>query len=197
MSDIRVSFPDPCGERWEDMRHVGCNRHCDTCDKVIHDLSQMTIDDVGALVRTDPEPCVRAHINRDGFVAIKGSVNSRRLAIAVGSSLSLVTAACQTGTFPPRATIAGKVESPSFRLRVKVRGTDGTARTAEVNGDGTFEIKNLYYGVYSLTFWDTCGQWENVETVVVRDSTVELGKVDWEDNCIIVGMMSVDPDERG
>ncbi|WP_309611344.1 hypothetical protein, partial [Sphingomonas sp.] len=85
MSDIRVSFPEPCGERWDDMQPAGCNRHCDSCDKVIHDLSQMTIDDVEALVWTDPEPCVRAHVDRDGFVATKSSVNPRRLAIAVGS----------------------------------------------------------------------------------------------------------------
>ena len=195
MSYQRVSFPKPCSERWEDMTPSGCNRHCASCDKVIHDLSQMTIEEAEELLRVDPEPCVRARIDSDGLVATKSSPNKRRLAFAIGSSLSL--AACQTANFPPRASIVGKVQDSAFGARITVRGKDGSKRSTKAKADGSFELKGLHYGVYSLTITDVCGEMKRIESFIVRESIVDAGKIEWEDECIVVGMMKVETGSLG
>lgn len=71
MKELRVSFPEPCGEKWEEMPVSGCNRHCASCDKIIYDLSQMAFDDVETLLTVKPDACVRAAVKVDGSVRLK------------------------------------------------------------------------------------------------------------------------------
>lgn len=197
MRDLRVAFPVPCAERWEEMSPRGCNRHCASCDKVIHDLSAMTIEETEALLRVDPEPCVRARVGRDGSVETKTSAGARLMAVAVGSSLSLATAACQTADFPPRASIVGKVQDSAVDVRITARGKDGSKRSTKAKSDGSFELKGLHYGVYSLTITDLCGEKTKIESFIVRESMVDAGKIVWEDDCIIIGVMVANPESRG
>ena len=197
MKDFRVSFPKPCDEPWDKMSPRGCNRHCAACDKVIHNLSAMTIEEAEALLRVDPEPCVRARIGRDGLVETKKSRGARRMAVAVGSSLSLATAACQTADFPPRASIVGKLQDSAVDVRITARGKDGSKRSTKAKSDGSFELKGLHYGVYSLTITDLCGEKTKIERFIVRESMVDAGKIEWKDDCIIIGAMVANPESRG
>ncbi len=66
MRDLRVSFPKLCDEKWETMTPVGCARVCGRCDKPVHDLSRCTLLETEALLRRNPDTCVRARIDGDG-----------------------------------------------------------------------------------------------------------------------------------
>jgi hypothetical protein len=97
MKAIEVAFPEPCAEAWEDMTPAGCNRHCATCDKVIHDLEQMTGDQLAELLDESDDVCVRAKVDTDGNVRLKDRSNHgmptfRR--VATGAAASLGVAAC-------------------------------------------------------------------------------------------------------
>ena len=55
MADLKVLFPSPCSEPWDGMAPQGCNRHCTSCDKTIHDLSALTIGEARQLLETADE----------------------------------------------------------------------------------------------------------------------------------------------
>lgn len=202
MSDLRVSFPKPCAEPWDEMRPAGCNRHCDACDKVIHDLSLMTIDEAEELLRVDPAPCVWAEIDSQGIVNLKSASRcSLRVVRSIGASMSLAVAACQTGG--PAGSIAGRINigSDSGFPDVRARDVDGRIFRAKVSKDGRYEVSNLPAGTYTLTFSEPyCGppKLKKIEDVEVGKVKVEVEEVDWSYECaIIIGMMSLDPDQRG
>ena len=197
MSDLRVSFPKPCAEPWDAMRPEGCNRHCAACDKVIHDLSAMTIEDFEELVRIDPKPCVRARISAHDIVELKTSEgNTRRIAAVMGASIGLMVAACQT--VAPTGSIAGRVDfgEELHRPTVRARDADGRIYRAEVQPDGTYEIANLPTGTYSLTFSELycSSHLQKVDNVEVKATKVEAVKVDWSRGCddIIIGLIEID-----
>ncbi len=200
MADLRVSLPKPCGETWEGMTPSGCNRHCASCDKIIHDLSALTIDQAETLLKYGEEVCVRAAIGKGGVVDLADATRSKRRIIAtVGASMALATAACQSvpdDTGANRFSISGIL--PLGPAKPIVRSSDGRSWPVRADlSNATFRAANLYPGVYSITYRDPCGGEERViEGVTVRDQSVDLGQQLWSDDCIIIGVM-VPLDRRG
>ncbi len=200
MADLKVVFPSPCSEPWEGMAPVGCNRHCAACDKVIHDLSALRLAEVEDLLESGDEVCVRARVGRGGVVELADTApGKRRMIAAVGASMALATAACQTTPpeeRPDRFEIGGTLPMIQHRKPV-VRSSDGQAWHVELPYRSTvFRVPGLYPGVYSISYDATCGEERRVmENVVIRDSSIDLGLLEGDGDCIIVGVLV--PADRG
>lgn len=72
-----LPIPEPCNADWSAMRAVGAtSRHCDHCDKAVHDLSAMSDLDARALLAND-RVCVRFHSDITGRVMHRPPVRYR------------------------------------------------------------------------------------------------------------------------
>lgn len=196
MADLRVSFPRPCDEPWEGMAPSGCDRVCARCDHLVHDLSQYSIDEVEALLRRNPETCVRAEICADGEVALKpGRVGkARRMVIAAAATAGLLAASAPAHAKrdrPPGA-ISGTVESYGSRVRVIATGTDGRTRRVMTDRNGRFTLRNLPADTYRLRFVPWCGGPVTVENVVVRDGETVLPGTQDAGGCVVVGLLRIE-----
>lgn len=196
MADLKVTLPNPCSEPWEGMTPAGCNRHCASCDKIIHDLSALTIDEAEALLEGSEEVCVRARVGKGGVIELADAARGRRRMIAaVGASMALATAACQTVPAeerPNRFAISGTVPHAYSPKKPVVRSSDGQIWPVRMAYRSTaFRVPDLHPGVYSITYYGGCGDVElTVENVIIRDQSVDLGHLDnGEFDCIIVGVM--------
>ena len=196
MPDLRVSFPKPCDEKWEAMTPADRARVCARCDKQVHDLSLHTLDETEALLRDDPEPCVRARIGVDGAVVLRRSPRGdvRRMVIAAAAGAGLLTAGAPAFAKKdrPPGVIAGTFDSFGIPTRISATSTNGRTFRAKVKRNGSFTIRHLPSGTYSLTFIPDCGERVTVENVVVDAGDTMLPKVENEAGCIFIGMLRVE-----
>jgi hypothetical protein len=195
VADLKVSFPEPCGEAWEGMTPSGCNRHCAACDKVIYDLAAMTFQDAEALLGQPDPPYVRARIAPDGTISLArdsgANRNGRRLVAAVSASMTLATAACQTplGAVSPRFEISGETYSWYSSQQTRLVAADGRVRRPSLSKDARFRFSNLTPGTYTVSYTDMCGETHVGAPVTVTDEDVDVGMFRWEEECVIVGVM--------
>jgi hypothetical protein len=193
MDHLRVSFPKPCSEQWEAMRPLGCNRFCAQCEKTIHNLSELTLDEAETLLKGSSDVCVRARISRNGEIDLNrnSQCGGRKMMVAAGASMGLLAAACQTaGNFPPKGVIAGKVEvfNPGS---VTATATNGRVYRAKLKNDGSFTFRPLPYGSYSLKYYGLCESWDG-GTIDVRASEITAPKPSEDhDDCIIIGQIKL------
>ena len=194
MTDLKVTFPRPCSEPWEGMTPLGCNRHCATCDRIIHDVSALRLAEVEVLLASGEHLCVRARVGRNGVVALADAASGRRRMIAtVGASMALATAACQTvppEERPDRFAISGTL--PMVQLgKPVVRSSDGqTWHVEQAYRSTAFRVPDLYPGVYSITYDAACGEHRRVrDNIVIRDHSIDLGQLEGDGDCIIVGVL--------
>ncbi|MBY6128724.1 hypothetical protein KUW15_08360 [Qipengyuania aquimaris] len=193
MNDLRVTFPKPCSEDWEAMAPSGCNRHCSKCDRVIHDLSEMTTDEIEELARSEDAPCVRAVIMTDGSVATANVADAgkRRIMAAVGASLSLAVAACQTTSEPrvtPLYTVSGSTDWGTGDRTVTLTRSDGETKRKKVSPRRDFSFNNLHAGTYELRVESWCAD-PIVQQIEIGSTDIEVGEIVMESECIIVGVM--------
>jgi hypothetical protein len=196
--DLRVSFPKPCDEKWEAMTPVGRDRVCARCDKVIRDLSSYAFEEAEALLRGNPDACVRARVDAGGVVALKPSRRGgiHRMVVAIGASASLLAASepALAGRKSPKGVISGKVETSAWNTRVTATGADGKPRRVRVKADGRYKIKHLPAGSYKLIFAPDCGDSWVVDGVVVEERrTIVTNTVD-PNGCIVVGLLRIEND---
>jgi hypothetical protein len=176
-------------------------RVCGRCDKQVHDLSRYTIHEAEALLRQEPDVCVRAHVGGDSLVALKSGRRSdaRRMMIAVTATAGLLAASTPAVAKQdrPDGAIAGRVDNyDGFRIRVSATGTGGQTFRTKVKGDGHFKIKHLPNGTYTLTFHPDCGEPWTVENVVVGEGESMVPHVRNANGCIVVGLLRIE-DDRG
>lgn len=189
MTDLEVSFPAPCGEAWSEMAPAGCNRHCASCDKIIHDLEAYRFDEVKALVASDAEICVRARIGTDGAVRLKpGGHMVGRLVMAASAGMLAVASPAYA---QPKGKIVGQVDNGWIRPIVTAKNVDGQTYRAAVRSDGRFWIKGLPAGNYVVSAQGCNVQWI-VGNVTVSGGTAVLPPASdpTADDCIIIGVMS-------
>ncbi len=120
-----LQIVNPCPASWEAMRGTAERRHCDHCDKPVHNLSEMT-PEAAAKVLDRPEPvCARVRCSADGTVLHslppqKGEARSR-LQLIVTPALLAAMAACRTAADtelplvvegPPASGSPGSVVAP-------------------------------------------------------------------------------------
>ena len=201
MSDVRVAFPEPCGEQWDQMAPRGCNRHCAACDTEIHDLSALTVEGVEALQKSGEKVCVRARIGTDGtIVTRRGERAGRRrvIAAAVGASLSLT--ACQTTGEPAVTslyTVSGSFGWGTGERVVTLTRWDGESETKRVAPRRDFRFANLHEGTYVLRMDSDCAD-PIVRQIEVGPAHIDVGEIHFDSECIVVGVMQpVERDWRG
>ena len=188
MRNLLVEFPQPCGERWDDMARQGCNRHCASCDTTIYDLESYSFDEVEALTEQEGPICVRARLALDGTVALRPSVMGRagRLVVAVSAG---VLAAASPALAEAGGKLVGHIDS-GFRVKVTAKDADGRSYRAAVRQDGRFWFKKLPPGDYVVTARGCSNEW-TVGKASIRSGTIELPKSVDPDDCIIVGVMEI------
>ena len=195
MKDFEVSLPAPCGETWDGMAGRGCNRHCATCDTVIHDLATMSIEDAERLIKEPGGACVRARISPDGTVALGKGNAARRMKAVVGGSLALAVAACQTTSVTPLFDLSGRIGGGQ---QIELLDARGLVKTTNADRRGNFAFRNLHAGRYSLRTYNSRNGCEGEEQNLVQGIELstddrDLGQVNaLYDNCqvIIVGVMT-------
>ena len=198
MKELRVSFPEPCGEKWDDMPLTGCNRHCASCDTIIHDLSKMEFNEAEELLAEQPGACVRAVVNADGTVRLKekSTNTSGKMVVAIGASLGLMLAATPTFAKPEssRGSVSGKFLGYFAHGWVTATDAKGNEHRTKVSRYGHYKFKKLPDGVYVLRFDTGCGQpWVSGPVVVQNGSKSKLPSAlpDTSD-CIIIGSVKLD-----
>ena len=196
MTDLHVRFPKPCAEGWDAMTPSGCNRHCASCDTVVHDLAELTLAEAEALLALEKEVCVRARVGPSGHVAFKsnGWGDARRMVATVGAGLGLMAASSPAfaARSPTVGSIEGKVAGGYWGMRVVATNANGKRYKARVQNQGHYRIGNLPPGSYSLYAFPDCG--EPSETV---QASVVAGKATVKDisevlQCIVVGQLVIE-----
>ena len=180
------------------MSPAGRGRLCGRCDRIVHDLSDYELGEAEALLRREPEACVRARIGADGAIALKPPPRgtARRMVIAAAATAGLLAGASPAlaGQDRPVGAIAGKVGAVGPGARVTATGSDGRRLRARTKSDGRFRIKGVPAGIYTLTVSPGCGESWTIENVVV--GTGETVVADDQDRvtCITVGRLEVEED---
>lgn len=199
MRDLRVTFPEPCTEKWEEMSPTsGCNRFCASCDETIYDLSQLDFGEAKALLQREEKTCVRAALDKNGVIALKNNSEptSRKMVLAIGVSLGLLAtgAPLAANTAVPTGTISGKLEGFMLSGWVTATSADGKQYQAKITRYGHYKFKKLPPGTYILRFSSGCGEpWTSGPVVVQAKRTAKISPVTPDDSqCIIIGMMTID-----
>lgn len=200
MKDLRVSFPEPCSEKWGDMAPRGCNRFCGQCERTIFDLSALDIEQVELMLADEGRVCVRARIDREGVVKLKQrpKANARRMILAVGASVGML----MTGTYATgkekqsRGAISGTIDTSwPFNLTVTAKGNDGQEYRGKVKKNGRYKITKLPPGTYSLDVHGGCGDPWSSGKVTVRERETVLHDTTDPNDCIIVGMIKIEQND--
>jgi hypothetical protein len=170
MPDTEIVFTEPCLEDWEAMRPEERRRHCDRCDKPVHDLVHYTPEEADALIfRPEGPACLRAQVMPDGRVITRPSRFGRILLAAVAAPL-IAAAPAVAAVDHKSGAIAGSVLAGDDVVRVTASGP-GVRRRIRIGADGAYRFERLRPGIYRLEFSSTRGNW-TAEDVVVNANHV-------------------------
>ena len=196
MTDFRVSFPKPCTESWDAMAPVGCNRHCASCDTIIHDLAELTMAEAEALIASKAEVCVRARVSAEGRVALKsdGWRDARRMVATVGAGMGLIAASSPAfaARNPTVGSIEGKVAGGYWGMRVVATNARGKRYKASVQKEGRYRIGNLPPGSYSLYAVPNCGEPREMAQAAVVAGKATVTNLAETNECIIIGQLVIE-----
>jgi hypothetical protein len=88
MRKLNLAVPTPCTESWDAMAVGSESRFCESCGKAVHDLSQMTQQEVYKLVRSSPGGlCGRVTKDNRGEILYRREAEGNGLGRLVGISL--------------------------------------------------------------------------------------------------------------
>ncbi len=180
MADTHIEFPEPCQEDWDAMHPLGRARHCDSCDKPVHDLTQYTPEEAEGLLNGAGGPaCLRAHITGDGRVITKPSPFGKLLTAAVAApAIFIALAAAGAAADPTTGAISGSVRAGHTAPLSVTAVAEGVRRTAPVAADGAYRLDQLPPGSYRLEFKVRNAVWWAVDRVAVRANFVTVRKGD-------------------
>lgn len=98
----RLKVISPCDQSWDQMRGTNAVRHCESCDKDVYNIEQMTMPEVEAMVvATGGKPCVRLMLRSDGLIVTSECLRAeqdRRLKRHVRVAAVAVVAAILAGS---------------------------------------------------------------------------------------------------
>jgi hypothetical protein len=196
MKDLKITFPSPCAENWDEMTPDGRNRFCARCTETIHDLSKYDYEEAIVLLKSDKETCVRAQLRLNGTIVLgSGPVRrATRIVAAVGASVGLMalTPPAYAKKRGPEGAIAGKVDYSWPTIWVTASGTDGKQHHGKTNRYGRYKIKHLPPGTYQIAFSDGDETNWNGGAVIVEDRKTVVRDTENPNPPIIVGMVKVE-----
>jgi hypothetical protein len=194
MSDLRLEFPDPCGEGWGTMRKSGCHRHCGVCDTNVLDLAQYDVCEIEALLRSGQSVCAKAEMRSDGTIKTKRQDNGnlRRAIVAAGVSASLVASLPAAASEKDKGgSIVGRTFTFGTKTIVEARSPTGKVYKTRVKLNEKYQFKNLPKGTYKLTFYPSCGGPWTIENVTVFEGETFVPESPDAEGCIIVGKLQM------
>jgi hypothetical protein len=176
MADTHIEFPEPCHEDWEQMHPQGRARHCDSCDKPVHDLRNYTPEEADTLLTGAGGPaCLRAHILADGRVLTKPSAVGRFLTAAIAAPAIFIALAASGAAADPNAgAISGTVKAAHAAPITVTAVAAGVSKSTQVASNGTYRLEQLPPGAYRLEFKVRKAVWWAVDGVAVRANYVTV-----------------------
>lgn len=148
------SIAKPCEESWTTMEGGQRNRHCQLCDKQVHNFAAMTPREIEKLVfKNGGELCARITRREDGsLVTLEAQPRASIAAqVAVSASLALSAAGAMAQTTeqqakPETAVLTGTVLNPDASAPVKgatirLRASDGSVVEVKSDPSGRFQIE--------------------------------------------------------
>lgn len=176
------------------MNRVGCNRFCEKCEKTIHDLSRLTLEQAERLANSGDEICVRAQVGPRGVVELRPGRSTRRMVAAIGASVGILTASGQASAAEDAklGAIKGEVVGNCGGLIVSATAADGRIYRAKVGPNGRYKVKRLPAGRYGVTTEVGPEPPKASEVVVEAGRTTRLDLKDPLNYCIVVGVLKID-----
>jgi hypothetical protein len=175
MTDTHIEFPEPCHEDWDRMHPAGRARHCDSCDKPVHDLRNYTPEEADTLLTGAGGPaCLRAHIMADGRVQTRPSRFGKILTAAAAPAIFIALAASGVAADPTSGAISGTVKAAHAAPMTVTAVAAGVSKSVQVASNGTYRLDQLPPGAYRLEFKVRKAVWWAVDGVAVRANYVTV-----------------------
>jgi len=204
--DFELSVVQPCAEDWEAMRKQGRSRFCESCGKVVQDLSLMTdrqVRELAMRAAAGESVCGRVTRRMNGELVTLGAEQTRAGRIAQGALLAgALTAgvpiAAQTPqrqdesgvvlkeippepqALPGEAVVTGRLLHPDGRRvdtgLIYVQNADGLGPLYVVDESGWFEIHTTP-GTYNFVVRTGKDQLERVPGVVLHEGVQDFGNL--------------------
>jgi hypothetical protein len=149
---LRILESRPCTEAWDAMQGTSRERHCEVCEKQVHNFAAMTAAEIERLVRVrEGSLCARIVHRADGsFASLDGqSQPSMAAGMVLAASLTLsAAAAAQAGPEASQATkakLSGTVlvpdgSGPVAGAQVSLVAGQNTIAQTKTDAHGNFEI---------------------------------------------------------
>ncbi len=77
---VKISIPNPCLEKWDEMAYSGNGRHCMSCNKVVIDFTKASDTEIAAILSTDQKLCGRFRIDQLSKHSAKKKATSWKIA---------------------------------------------------------------------------------------------------------------------
>ncbi len=164
---LKVSIPEPCHEDWNKMEPIEINRrHCQSCEKVVTDFTNMTDVQIGNHLRKGGNLCGRFRKSQlDRRIAVGGPrrFSGLRAAAAASGLLFAVPAAAQTLPDAPTHQVDTQIQGgikanttkptdPTLKGNVRVSG-----KVTDSDGEGLIGASVLLQGTTTGTITDIDG----------------------------------------
>jgi hypothetical protein len=124
---FRLRVANPCEEDWDAMDRTAEGRRCEKCDRVVHDLTAASLDEVVTrFASSGRPPCVRYRADARGEAVLRRAPcpASRASVLAVASLATAALAACQA-RYPESPSVDSEVTSTAG---CKATSEDAVAR---------------------------------------------------------------------
>jgi hypothetical protein len=190
---FEISVAQPCTQRWSGMTGSNARRHCESCNKQVHNFAAMTAREIGQLVAfSDGHLCGRISREADGQVITAAQLNRPVAArIALAASLSIASLAGAQSTNPPKAVVTGILQPPDPKLptsNAMIAITQGGAAKSMIKADpsGAWRAE-LDPGIYDIqVFGGINGGELTVNHVVLHSGEQGFGVMQMQERTITV-----------
>lgn len=150
--DLRILESHPCMQSWDAMRGTARERHCESCDKQVHNFTAMTAKQVEQLIwEKQGRLCARVAHRPDGSIVTmdRASQPSMAARVVLAASFAVSTAAAaQSGpgaSDAAKAHLTGTVllpdgSGPAKGVIVSLVSGETTAAAAKADERGEFLV---------------------------------------------------------
>jgi hypothetical protein len=152
---FQLDIANPCSEQWQQMSGTNVGRHCQSCNKTVHNLAALTPSQIERLVyETNGELCARITRRQDGSLVMRERFLPTAATAALLTLVSMPVLAAAQSEQPATTIVSGKIESPTPALRAGRRSIlieqDGQARAMIRTDDNGVWHTELPPGTYDL-----------------------------------------------
>lgn len=181
MRQYKITIPEPCNEKWQEMTPTEKGAHCDKCQKEVIDFSTYSQTELSRLIARGDSVCGRFRKDQLNRALPTLSRNSWRQKVAALGFSALLSASCSKESIVPEAPV--EVQAINFSvsaLQITIGNPDNRTPPILISGritDGKIPLAGASVslkGTRQMTQTDFEGVF-NLETPLLEDlSTAEL-----------------------